>query len=702
MPAATGRPPEVCSLCWAAVAVGTPGCGRCGARVAREAAGGGAAGAAEASLARRVAAGPPLLRGRLSDSPGTPPAWSSDGDADAALFGLHFDAALAADLAAKLGLPAQPLPLVPAPPRPLPPAADDPRLTADARLLFVRAFSDLVPRHSAAPFHPPAFRAFFLRGSGPGSAPADGWFARTHADPLLMDALCWIGARLVRAGIYPGTFVGSYSHAHDLNGTVRALQRRVQRRIAEGLGRFWAEAADAIVSTGAVTGERLRTPENLALMLSLTVCAILAFWPMGQVVTARHTLAHVARMWEHTGIEGGGRGGGAFNLTPQDWLRREHWVRLFWVAATFELTLAAGSETPPSFDVLHFPDVPLPATDEAFHSVMPSPRAGDPPMAELLAQAPPFRAREFFVWMDPKDGPSFPPGARTAVLARCVADLDRSRTTFMPSLACYLLSQVHAFWKWASESASLSPLDVLVGEHLLSLGATASSVPLPLRAAGISEADAARLLSHPHLPAAVSRLLFLRGALAAHESALSAPLLAPDPLACPLPASFDSMQKHRLLAHLASVRLAGMLLNSPGPPDQLALHAPPAVLAAWSALPAFSAATDRALRVSATMRALLSRFSRAEHARDLQLPSVCSAASHAAAFHALLLRRGAGGPEEEFAACIGVLRASGWPGAAEAAEALEGLAAGREVEMGREVVLMAGEAADEDGDGEGA
>ncbi|KAI8999555.1 hypothetical protein DFJ74DRAFT_726228 [Hyaloraphidium curvatum] len=590
-------------------------------------------------------------------------------------------------------------------PSPVAGPPDAPHLTAEARFLFLKAFSDRVPRGAAAPVHPRAFRACFVRG--PDSPDPDGWYFRAATDPLYVDTMCWIGARMVRSGAHPGLFLGRYSHAHDLNGTVRALQAVVQRGLRDRLADFWADVADGIRSSAAVTGERLRTPANYALMRSLIVCAAFCFLPMGQVVTARATFALVASMWVHTGIEGTGPARAA-SMTVDDWLCREHWVRTFWVTATFELTLAAGSQTRPAFDVVEYPNVPLPASDEAFHSVMPSGAGGpDPtPVARLLAQAPSFRVREVFAWMDPSLAPPFPAGARSMVLLRLIGDVERSMTTFTAAIDSYLLVQVHAFWKWASEDAALLPLEVLVGEHLLSAGAGSSSPSLRLRAAGISETEAAYILSHPHLRAAVSRLAFLRSALDALESALPPRIRnSEDPLSAPQLASFDAVQRHKLLAHIASVRLAGMLLSSPGPPDQLAQDAPPGTLAAWSALPAFVDASQRAVLVARTMRVLLARFGPRDHASNLQLPVICSAASHAGAFHALLLRRGGdrtGEARDGLAACAGMLRASGRKDAAEAAGVLERLAAGGIVGGDeREVVLMTREAAGEDEEGEG-
>ncbi|KAI9002634.1 hypothetical protein DFJ74DRAFT_760379 [Hyaloraphidium curvatum] len=524
-----------------------------------------------------------------------------------------------------------------APPAGTPSAADDVhdelQLTPQGEAALLQAFLAAVPPDSPA-LHRPSFREAHgvadadepdwrdAKGAPFEAGGGDPRWRAYYRHPAFRAAVHWVGAEAL-LHVFPATQEGFA--AVPLGQLRTKADAQLQKLLDAGLDAFWAAPP-----------EELSSPEHLALQVALLVRIVY----IG--VQARGTLSKLLDMWRRCGVPGDEDHPAPPDEALDEWLFRQQFVNIFWVAMSFDGWFALDQGDQRLADPLRdFPTAPFPFPARLL-STIPGP-GHRPPDAQLpphlRARIPSFDCTGYLGWLDPLR-PVHDPAAREAALEACVSRLDEAGDTHLAGLIVYLHFKTAEFGNWLKD-AGLNVVELLCAEDALQ------------RPGERADPAIAAAVSHPLLTEAVRRRTYLRRALAAIESSLPPALAdaARDADAAAFDAAADALampqlSRQQLLGYLTLLRLNAMLLSSPAPfadlegpePDGPGSPDDSPLIHLWSLTPAFADAARSAMAISGAARMLLSRGA-AEVARDPFVHAACHSATAASWMHLLVLRR---------------------------------------------------------------
>lgn len=475
---------------------------------------------------------------------------------------------------------------------------DDPQLTVLERAVLLRSFTNVIPPDSHAPFHQNSFKFVEDADLTDKQALEMGETAfRFYRNKVLETATLWLGSLVVMRGVAQGTAnLDSWlTRGRDLVQLSQLLRRRMERLVKDGITQLKSDAARfARGLRPSEVGELLQNPENLALQYSIFVAPTFGFFTLGEIETGRAWFMDLFDLMRLTRIPG--EYGFAKPKDYGSWMLRELWVRLFTVAISGELTMAAaGGKMVPAVDAAkEFPMVPFPIPDSLFNSLPAWKRTPDsPPKVDyLLSQAPRFTCGELLSWVDPTvaAADSLTAEKRHEILKEVMGDLSEKRAVLGMILVMAAFRRLEEFVKWLRSVAGLRKLDLVIAETV------ANDLDIVTTLIADSQVTAeyfANLFSNPQFDDALSRMRHFKQVFEIMQLHLPsdvvaawygedfegvlASILRTDPNNSG--AATNVVQRLKTLASLAFFELGQMILVSPEPFSEFLqpISSPPSV-----------------------------------------------------------------------------------------------------------------------------
>ena len=466
---------------------------------------------------------------------------------------------------------------------------DDPALTAKGEAEFLDAYLAVSARYPIS-IHRTTLAECFRGTAWP--TDADPRWKRLYGAEVFQVVIWWIGANVVMERTAAASD-GAFSHKYTLGEVTLRLERRLNRVLARELARFGTESPEAP-----------RSPQNLALIWTLTIICIYLSSYLARRISARPLQKMIFASLKETGLP---REASTTNLDA--WLFDQLWIGTFWAAVMLEFGLAFATRTKVNFEPLdEFPSVPYLYPTIVLASIPPPslrpPRGLIPP--EFLTCAPRFDLRTSLAWIDPLHATHRDlTVSRPIVLYHCMTKLYSVGPLDLAPIVYTCLYYTTRFTSWLRDTAKLTMFDLIVAEHLVKEGAVRNKVPmLPTGTPEPAVEYLRAVFRNPHLRHAIQHRGFLRDTISTIESAKPpefATAIRDGDFAALAP-GWPSPARQDILALFALFRLVGLLIDGPEPfeefihhPDELSTADKEAVeetlMSLWYASPNFMEAS---------------------------------------------------------------------------------------------------------------